>query len=220
MNSTVLTLRDSGSNVNADLSPYGYIPTLWICIMFVVLFGVSTRKFFYTVCNLIKAYTVLQLYTSSMHWSRAIGLFYPLQFLLGVVKSSDGQHDCGRIKTYWPVILSRYSKCSRCFLVGCVALYTDYWVRRIACLIISPTPLLGSHFIIFGRLVQLLGPQFSRFRPRLCEKLSCFVLQDFSGWLLCLSYRFKDLPHLCRSLEATAANQGFLCVWICRMSYP
>jgi len=57
-------------------------------------------------------------------------------------------------------------------------LASDPFTIQIACLIISPTPLLGSHFIIFGRLVQLLGPQFSRFRPRLYSRifLTCDVV--------------------------------------------
>ncbi|KAE9397375.1 RTA1-domain-containing protein [Gymnopus androsaceus JB14] len=141
MNSTVFssfTLRDSDSNLDAE-SPYGYVPTLWICIMFVALFSVST---------------LMQLVHSliSHHW-----FLLPTMVLAG----------CGEILGWAARLWS-----NRNLLGG------DPYTIQIACLIISPTPLLGSHFIIFGRLVQMLGPQYSRFRPRLYSRifLSCDVV--------------------------------------------
>ncbi|KAJ8080153.1 Envelope glycoprotein [Marasmius tenuissimus] len=39
------------------------------------------------------------------------------------------------------------------------------FVIQICCLIMGPTPLLAANFVIFGRLVSLLGTNYSRLRP-------------------------------------------------------
>jgi hypothetical protein len=39
---------------------------------------------------------------------------------------------------------------------------------RIISLIISPTPLIAANFIILGRLIAKVGPEYSRLNPRLC----------------------------------------------------
>ncbi|KAL0571321.1 envelope glycoprotein [Marasmius crinis-equi] len=60
---------------------------------------------------------------------------------------------------------------------------------QICCLIIGPTPLLAANFVIFGRLVTLLGTQYSRLRPNLyayiflgCDIVS-LILQGAGGGL-------------------------------------
>ncbi|KAL0566542.1 envelope glycoprotein [Marasmius crinis-equi] len=58
---------------------------------------------------------------------------------------------------------------------------------QICCLIIGPTPLLAANFVVFGRLVSLLGTEYSRLRPNYysyiflgCDILS-LVLQGAGG---------------------------------------
>ncbi|KAF9260770.1 RTA1-domain-containing protein [Marasmius fiardii PR-910] len=62
-------------------------------------------------------------------------------------------------------------------------------VYLICCLIIGPTPLLAANFVIFGRLVELLGHGFSRLRPKLytwiflsCDIVS-LIIQGAAGGL-------------------------------------
>ncbi|KIK57285.1 hypothetical protein GYMLUDRAFT_173265 [Collybiopsis luxurians FD-317 M1] len=52
------------------------------------------------------------------------------------------------------------------------------FIMQIAVLVLSPTPLLAVYFIIFGRLVQNLRPQFSRLKPALYFRifLSCDIV--------------------------------------------
>ncbi|KAE9409759.1 RTA1-domain-containing protein [Gymnopus androsaceus JB14] len=138
MNSTTSTFFVLRDDVDSD-SPYGYVPTLWICIMYVSLFSVTT-------------------FVQFVHalWSRQWFLL-PTMVLAG----------CGEILGWAGRLWSNKN-----------LLASDPYMIQIACLIISPTPLLGAHFIIFGRLVQILGPQYSRFSPRLYSKifLSCDIV--------------------------------------------
>ncbi|KAF9077442.1 RTA1 like protein-domain-containing protein [Rhodocollybia butyracea] len=129
-NSTTLNL--------ADETPYGYTPTLWIAIMFVVLFSISTL-----------AQLIQGLY--ARHW-----------FILPTIVLGGCGEILGWAARWWS---NRNPNNGEPFTI------------QIATLIISPTPILGAHFIIFGRLVQILGPQYSRFRPRLYSRifLSCDV---------------------------------------------
>ncbi|KAJ4487658.1 RTA1 like protein-domain-containing protein [Lentinula aciculospora] len=120
-------------------SPYGYVPALWICIMFIILFSVST------IAQLLHTLCVRQ-------W-----------FLLPTVVLAG----CGEILGWIGRLWSNQNLQA-----------SDPYMIQIACLIISPTPLLGAHFIIFGRLVQILGSQYSRFKPTLYSRifLSCDIV--------------------------------------------
>jgi hypothetical protein len=48
----------------------------------------------------------------------------------------------------------------------CSLLLTGH--REVA-LIIAPTPLVAANFIILGRIIRRLGPQYSRLTPRRCK---------------------------------------------------
>ena len=54
---------------------------------------------------------------------------------------------------------------------------------RIVATIIGPTPLLAAIFIIFGRLIRLLGLSYSRFSPRMC-KCSLYMVNTVSNAFL------------------------------------
>jgi hypothetical protein len=36
-------------------------------------------------------------------------------------------------------------------------------------LVIAPTPLVAANFILLGRIIRRLGPQYSRLTPRRCK---------------------------------------------------
>ena len=43
------------------------------------------------------------------------------------------------------------------------------WVYRAVTLVVAPTPLVAVNFILLGRIIRRLGPQYSRLTPRRCE---------------------------------------------------
>ncbi|OCH96125.1 RTA1-domain-containing protein [Obba rivulosa] len=55
------------------------------------------------------------------------------------------------------------------------------YLIQIVTLILAPTPLVAGIFIVFGRLVEQLGPQYSRLTPKLYSKV--FITSD----ILCLA---------------------------------
>jgi RTA1 like protein len=40
---------------------------------------------------------------------------------------------------------------------------------RLKTLVVAPTLLLAANFILLGRVINRLGPQYSRLTPKLCE---------------------------------------------------
>jgi len=68
-------------------------------------------------------------------------------------------------------------------------LSVNSFVMQITTTIVSPTPLLAANFIVFGRIIDLLGSRYSRLGPHLYTKvfLTCdvvaLVVQAFGGGL-------------------------------------
>lgn len=79
-------------------------------------------------------------------------------------------------------------------------------VLRITTTIISPTPLLAANFIILGRVISLLGPEYSRLSPKWCMYHLCtsaFLSADRlhrHHYLLWLRTQLHLLPNLHRGL--------------------
>lgn len=113
---------------------YGYTPTRWICILFVVLFGLST---------LIH---VGQAVRSRLWW------MFPTAILAGVGEVIGW---CGRL---WS---------------SSVPWRLDPYLMQICSTIIAPTPLLAANFIILAKIIEQLGPQYSRLRPRMYAIVFC-----------------------------------------------
>jgi len=115
-------------------SPYGYVPTEWICIVFVSLFGVSTILH------------LLQTFKYRLWW------LLPTACLCGIAEV------IGWSARLWssqnPTLLIPYE-------------------IQITTTIIAPTPLVAANFIILGRIVSILGAQYSRLTPRLYTIVFC-----------------------------------------------
>ncbi|TFY80951.1 hypothetical protein EWM64_g3064 [Hericium alpestre] len=122
-----------------DTSPYHYVPTESICILFVVLFSISTA-----------VHVVQALWFR--HW-----------FLFLTVISSGLMEIAGWSGRLWSSINPFAS---------------DPFTIQITLTIIGPTPLLAANFVIFGRMIRQIGPQYSRMTPRFYTKLfvSCDVI--------------------------------------------
>ncbi|EMD42085.1 hypothetical protein CERSUDRAFT_120916 [Gelatoporia subvermispora B] len=64
---------------------------------------------------------------------------------------------------------------------------SDAYTIQIVSLIIAPTPFIAAIFTAFGRLVMLLGPQYSRLTPRkysrifITSDILCLVIQALGG---------------------------------------
>jgi len=118
---------DPGPLTIFDLSPYHYIPTQYVTIIFVVLFGLST----------------------SMHLFQAVK--YRMWWLLPTVCL------CGLLEVLgWSARL--WSSINPFIVIP--------FQIQITCTIIAPTPFIAANFIILGKIVQRLGPAYSRLSPK------------------------------------------------------
>ncbi|KAL4066354.1 RTA1 like protein-domain-containing protein [Scleroderma yunnanense] len=136
------------TSTDASSSPYNYVPTEWICILYVALFGVST------------ALHLLQAMKFRMWW------LLPTVVLAGIMEL------LGWSARLWssinPVLLTPFE----IQLVGTI---------------LAPTPFIAANFLIVGRIIVQLGPQYSRLSPKLyailfCSfDLICLVIQAVGG---------------------------------------
>ncbi|KAF8461147.1 RTA1-domain-containing protein [Russula ochroleuca] len=120
----------SSSNSTVNDQPqlrYNYIPTEWIGITFLSLFGLST--FVHTV----------QAFRSRLWW------LFPSAIFCGLFELTGWS---GRL-------LSSQNPFMR-----------NPFIIQILCLVVAPTPLVAANFILLGRIIRRLGPQYSRLTPR------------------------------------------------------
>ncbi|KAJ8080155.1 hypothetical protein AAF712_003864 [Marasmius tenuissimus] len=106
---------------------YGYVPTLWICVMFVGVFGATFVLHFFQIVK-------------SRYWFLA-ATFLPagvLEFVGWAARLASNRDVYNR---------------------------TPY-IAQSTTLVLAPTFLLAAHFIVFGRIVALLGTEYSRLRPK------------------------------------------------------
>ncbi|KIO22639.1 hypothetical protein M407DRAFT_79016 [Tulasnella calospora MUT 4182] len=110
-----------------DDSPYGYIPTFWICVLFVVLFSL----------------------TSATHLGQAI--YYRMWWLLPTMVLGGVGEIIGWAGRTWS---------SRNY-------YSDNaFYMNICCTIIAPSFMTAAMFIVMGRIIGLVGAEYSRLKPR------------------------------------------------------
>ncbi|KAI0303342.1 RTA1 like protein-domain-containing protein [Multifurca ochricompacta] len=145
----------STSNSTSDrILQYNYIPTEWISIMYLALFGLSTF-----------AHTV-QAFYFRLWWLMPSVIF------------------CGFLElTGWS---SRLWSSQNPFL-------DKPYIMQAVTLVIAPTPLVAANFILLGRIIRRLGPQYSRLTPRRytiifvsCDIIS-LVIQALGGGIASVS---------------------------------
>ncbi|KAF8662698.1 hypothetical protein AX16_001140 [Volvariella volvacea WC 439] len=131
-----------------EISPYGYVPTQWICVLFLILFSLST---------LIHGGQGLRYKT----W-----FIFPTIFLGGI----------GEIMGW----------AGRLWSSNNVSHRTPFMIQ-ICTTVFSPTFVIAANFIIFGRIVGILGSSYSRLRPGLyaivflCGDIFSFLIQGVGG---------------------------------------
>ncbi|KAJ7823783.1 RTA1 like protein-domain-containing protein [Mycena olivaceomarginata] len=129
-------------------SPYGYTPTEYVCIIYVVLFACSTLTH------------VGQAIHHRMWW------LFPSAILAGILETVGWG---GRL---WSATQPN--------------VFEPYEIQ-IVCTIIGPTPLAAANFIILGRIINRLGPAYSRLSPKLytilflCCDIVSLVVQAIGG---------------------------------------
>ncbi|OCH96124.1 RTA1-domain-containing protein [Obba rivulosa] len=129
-------------------NPYGYTPTKAVCVIFLVLLGLTT------IVHVVQAF-----YFKVWYW-------IPTTCLAG----------CGEVLgwsgRFWSTIN---------------VFNSDAYTIQIVSLIIAPTPFVAAIFTAFGRLVLLLGPEYSRITPRRYSRIFitldilCLVIQALGG---------------------------------------
>ncbi|KAG2344876.1 RTA1-domain-containing protein [Suillus weaverae] len=130
------------------VGPYNYVPTEWICILFVVLYSIST------VLHLGQALKF------RLWWMLPTATFAGVLEVLGWSARLWSSHS--------PKLLTPYEM----QLVGTI---------------IAPTPLVAANFIILGKIINQVGPQFSRLTPKLytiifcCFDVICLIVQALGG---------------------------------------
>ncbi|KAG8949405.1 hypothetical protein FRC04_008640 [Tulasnella sp. 424] len=119
-------------------SPYGYIPTLWICVLFVVLYSL----------------------TSAAHLAQAT--YYRMWWLFPTMVLGGIGEIIGWAGRTWS---SKNYNSDNAFYMN------------IVCTIIAPSFMTAAMFIIVGRIINLVGTEYSRLRPRTYSIL--FISADF-----------------------------------------
>ncbi|KAN0109791.1 RTA1-like protein [Russula decolorans] len=120
-------MSSSNSTDNSQQLQYKYIPTEWICITFIALFGVST---FVHTAQAIRA---------RLWW------LFPSAIFCGVLEITGWG---GRLwSSHNPYLEAPF-------------------ILQAVNLVVAPTPLVAANFILLGRIIRRLGPQYSRLTPR------------------------------------------------------
>ncbi|OBZ77307.1 Sphingoid long-chain base transporter RSB1 [Grifola frondosa] len=121
-------------------SPYNYVPTEWICILFIVLFGLST------------AIHVVQSFCSRLWWLFGTAVLAGIAEVIGWsgrLWSSLNPPLLDPFLMQWVIIISD-------------DVFLQYEVHRITTTIIAPTPLVAANFVILGQITRRLGQNYSR----------------------------------------------------------
>ncbi|TFK57102.1 RTA1 like protein [Heliocybe sulcata] len=114
--------------------PYHYIPTEWICALFVALFSVTG------IIHIVEA------------------CIFRLWWLLPTASLAAVAEVIGWSGRLWS---SQNPRSLNPFLM------------QITTTIIAPTPLVAANFVILGRIIDRLGPQYSRLGPGLYTLVFC-----------------------------------------------
>jgi hypothetical protein len=161
-NSTTSTWIDPALDPN---NQYGYYPSKPIGVLFVVLFAISTSMSYLRVyLAVLTNNPVLVIHAGQATYYRMWWLF-PTACLCGV----------GELIGWSGRLWSAYNPdASDPFMMQCVGLQETqlysliYLIFRICATIISPTPLIAVNFILLSRIVEYLGPCYSRISARWC----------------------------------------------------
>jgi len=121
-------------------SPYNFDPTTWVCVLYVVIFGL-----------LVFGHSTVAIYHRMWWWIPTL--------ITGAIGETIGWS--GRL---WS---SKNPPAQNPFYMN------------ICSLIISPSFMTAAMFIIFGRIINLVGPEYSIVRPKIYSII--FILADLAA---------------------------------------
>ncbi|CCM06794.1 uncharacterized protein FIBRA_09094 [Fibroporia radiculosa] len=157
-------------------SPYGYVPTEWICVLFVALFSLST------------AMHTAQAARTRLWW------LLPTACCAGVLEIVGWSVSCAVRRPVRAVLTARFLGLSPSSpLPG--------GLRRIVATIIAPTPLIAVNFVVLAELIRRLGPCYSRLSQRRYTLIFCgcdvvsLVVQAVGGGLASAAVNEDESPN-------------------------
>ncbi|KAG8855594.1 hypothetical protein FRB96_006788 [Tulasnella sp. 330] len=130
-------------NVKTD-SSFGYVPTLWVCILFVALFSLT---------GLVHLYQSFR-YKVAKWW-------IPTVFTCGLVEVIGWSGRIWGSQNVWS---------------------QNPYIMQIVCTIFGPSFMTAAFFIIFVRIIRIIGPEYSRLSPKIYTYL--FVGTDVTALLI------------------------------------
>ncbi|KAF9074170.1 RTA1 like protein-domain-containing protein [Rhodocollybia butyracea] len=138
--------------VTVDIvSPYGYVPTEFVTIIFLVLFGISTGKKLVHSTQLMFTWCPLALHSGQAIFFKTWWAF-PTIVVAGLLELM------GWSARLWsslnPNLLAPYE-------------------MQLTCTILAPTPFVAGNFLILGRIINRLGTKYSRLPPRWYSIIFC-----------------------------------------------
>jgi hypothetical protein len=149
--------------------PYNYVPTEWVCITFLGLFGLSTCRAPPTLSTDFESLTMVVI-----RISRPYCTSNPFASLVAIPQCSFLRHSRARRLERSTVVESEpfhkeaiHHTVSKMQWSPFVPLSMGYY--RAVALVIAPTPLVAANFILLGRVIRRLGPQFSRLTTTQCK---------------------------------------------------
>ncbi|KAG9009800.1 hypothetical protein FRB94_013586 [Tulasnella sp. JGI-2019a] len=130
-------------NVKTDTA-FGYVPTLWVCIVFVALFSFT---------GLVHLYQSFR-YRLKLWW-------IPTVVTCGLVEVLGWSGRIWGSQNVWS---------------------QNPYIMQIVCTIFGPSFMTAAFFIIFVRIIRIIGPEYSRLSPRIYTYL--FVGTDVTALLI------------------------------------
>jgi hypothetical protein len=155
---------------SASDSPYNYLPTQWICILFIALFSCTSLVH---IVQAIRYRCIIPFPTSWLMHAEA-----------WVLVSQDVAFDrnCGTLRhrrghwMEWTHMDVVQSAASRGILYGVSPLPQPSTLgscyghcNRVVTTIISPSFFTAAIFALLGRIIRRVGPEYSLLTPRWCE---------------------------------------------------
>jgi len=140
--------RSSSQDLDNGDSPFNYVPTEWVCILFIALFSISTTLH------------IAQAVRYRLWW------LFPTAVVSGIIELIGWS---GRLWSSQNPLLN------------------TPLLMQITTLIIAPTFLIASNFVVLGGIMKLLGPQYCRMTQQLytivfisCDTVA-LVVQSIGG---------------------------------------
>jgi hypothetical protein len=165
--------RPEGSSNSTDPShkflPYNYVPTEWVCITFLALFGLSTCKAPPTLSTDLESLTLVVIRLSTPYCtSNTLASLVVIPHCSPLRRSRVLRLERSTVVESEPFHKEAiYHTVSKMQWFAFVTLLMGG--HRAVSLVVAPTPLVAANFTLLGRVIRRLGPQYSRLTTTQCK---------------------------------------------------